>query len=420
MNVLPSPADAEMPSLAPANPTAEPAPRTGLRRLPLAPIGGWRWVWRKREPLRDESSPADTGSVSSLTVSRPRRMRRCGRAVLLWVLFWYAVVQMLPILLKDRWQRIGPANEARKWPALCRLVSEQPDRPLLLMLGSSRACWAFRAGCLDGMPDGEGRPLHVYNFGIPATGPIYQLLYLRDLLAQGIRPRFLLIEFLPPLLCEAQRGALTEEGMTGFENVSGRRFLQWTPYLYRPGKRARTWLEAHIAPWYVFRRQIQLELKCLAAGEPLPSYPAIDDWGWCILPPVPFPAAERERRLEIARGGYSPGLAHFRLGKKPTRALHETLDLCRREQIPAAIVVMPESSEFRSWYSDDARASIRGLLDDLSRTYDVEVIDAERWLADEDFEDGHHTLLHGADVFTYRLHAELPRLLSQSKATKSD
>jgi hypothetical protein len=270
------------------------------------------------------------------------------------------------------------------------------------------------------MPDNDGRPMSVFNFGIPATGPISELFYLRDMLAEGIRPSYLLIEFLPPLLCEAQRGALTEEGMTGFEDTSARRFLQWLPYLNRPEKRGRHWLEARINPWHSYRRQVQLELKCLAAGEPFPSYEPIDDFGWHIASTVPFPEDQRDKRVEQARGGYSPGLSRFRLGKKPTRALRELLDLCRSEKIPAALVVMPESSEFRSWYSEEAKKAIYDFLSELHQTYGIPIVDADRWLADPDFEDGHHTLLHGADVFTYRLHAELPRLLAQFKAVKSD
>jgi hypothetical protein len=395
----------------------EPVPQPAIRRLPLIPVGGWRWSWKSHRPT---STQATRETACSLTVARPRRMKRCGRAVLLWVLFWYAVVLTIPMVLKDRWQRIGAYNEARKWPALRQLVSQQPERPLLLMLGSSRGCWAFRAGCLDGMPDSAGRPMRVYNFGIPATGPIHQLFFLRQLLAEGIRPQFLLVEFLPPLMCEAQRGALTEEGMTGFETLSTHRFLEWWPYLHRPGKRARLWLEGRIAPWYAFRRQIQWELIALKEGRTLPPYHAIDEWGWSILSPAPLSAEVRAHNLETARGGYSPGLNQFHLGKKPTQAVRQVLDLCRRERIPAALVVMPESSAFRSWYSDEARKVLGDLLDELSKTYGVEVIDAQRWLADEDFEDGHHTLYHGADVFTSRLRAELPRLLSQSQAAKSD
>jgi len=347
-------------------------------------------------------------------------MKRSARTILIWSLLWYAVVQMFPMLLKDRWQFVAPANEAQKWPGLRRIVAEDPDRRLLLMLGSSRTCWDFRASELDGMPDNDGRPLRVYNFGIPATGPIYALFYLRDMLAEGIRPRFILIEYLPPLLNEGQRGALTEEGMTGFGWISAHRMRQWMPWLRRPGRRMRDWGEARIAPWYAFRRQIQIELQYLAEGKSFPAHEPVDAWGWHLPDLMLLSPGELQRRHMVTRTGYPPGLRRFRLGKRPTKALHELLDLCRREQIPAALVVMPESSEFRSWYSPQARTAIRGLLDELSRAYGVEVIDGERWLADEDFEDGHHALPHGAEVFTSRLRAELPRLLAQSKPSKSN
>lgn len=395
----------------------ESSPQPAIRRLPLAPIGGWRWSWQGSQT---RTTPTKKDRVSSSALAWPRRMRLCGRSVFLWVLLWYAVVQVFPMFLEHRWQRIGPANEAQKWPALHRLIERDPDRPLLLMLGSSRAAWAFRAGCLDGMKDSDGKPLHVYNYGIPASGPIAQSFYLRDMLAEGIRPRFVLLECLPPLLCEAQRGALTEEGMAGFETLSVHRLRQWMPYLNRPGKRSRIWLEARIAPWYTFRRFIQLELKCLAQGTPFPTYSPVDDWGWTLLSPVPFSAEEREQRLEIARGGYLPGLERFRLGKKPTQAMREILELCRREKIPTALVIMPESSDFHSWYSEEAKTQLNDLFQELSRTYDAPIIDGTTWVADEDFEDGHHVQFHGADVFTYRLATELPRLLERSKTTKSD
>jgi hypothetical protein len=419
MNAPSRPTDAGMSPLDSMNPSSEHTSKAHIRHFPLVPIGGWRWVGKKRESFW-EDSPQAGPPRPVLAVSRPRRMRRCARTVLLWALLWYVVVQLFPLFLKDRWQYVATANETRKWPALHRLVTEEPDRPLLLMLGSSRACWAFRAGDLDGMPDSDGRPLRVFNFGIPATGPIHQLFYLRDLLAEGIRPRFVLIEVLPPLLCEAQRGALTEEGMTGFEWLTVQRLRQWMPYLRRPERRVHTWIQARIAPWYAFRRQLQFEWQCWAAGKPLPHYDPVDDWGWHIAAPGPCPPAERAQRLETARGGYVPGLSRFRLGNIPTKAFRELLDLCRQENIPAALIVMPESSEFRSWYSEDGKAAIHGLINELSQTYDLPLIDATCWLADEDFEDGHHALLHGAEVFTNRLQAVLPRLLAQSQAVKTD
>jgi hypothetical protein len=41
------------------------------------------------------------------------------------------------------------------------------------------------------------------------------------------------------------------------------------------------------------------------------------------------------------------------------------------------------------------------------REFGVAVVDARRWLADEEFEDGHHPLLAGQRAFTDRLYREV-------------
>jgi len=417
MKVPPSSAASEMPPLDPIYPDAEAPPSAPIRYLLLAPVGGWYWLLGKQE--RDATQLAPANERPSFGALRLGRLRRCGRGIMLWVLFWYAAFQMGAIFLKDRWHRIGPHYELQKWPALERLTAEEPDRPLLLMVGSSRTSWAFQAGALDGMPDSDGRPMLVYNFGVPATGPCFQLFCLRDLLAKGIRPRFLLIEFLPPLLCEVGRGIVSEESLLAFESLPLHRMLQWIPYLKRPGKGVTLWLEGRIAPCYAFRTYIVAELTSLAAGKRMPKHMPFDNRGWHLSLPAIAPLLHEIRMAEAHRG-YVPGLTNFRLGKTPYRAIHELLDLCRREKIPSALVLTPEDSRFRSWYSPQAKTATRNLLDELRKTYGVECIDAQSWLPDYDFEDGHHALLGGALIFTRRIRAELPRLLAQSKDVKSD
>ena len=41
------------------------------------------------------------------------------------------------------------------------------------------------------------------------------------------------------------------------------------------------------------------------------------------------------------------------------------LDRCRREGIPAVLVRMPESTNFRSWYRPEGLAEIRRLFEEL-------------------------------------------------------
>ena len=50
------------------------------------------------------------------------------------------------------------------------IVGREPDRPLLLMLGSSRADCAFQAGRVNDLPGPGGKPYLAYNFGVPAAG----------------------------------------------------------------------------------------------------------------------------------------------------------------------------------------------------------------------------------------------------------
>src|SRR5262245_35057177 len=74
------------------------------------------------------------------------------------------------------------------------LLAEQPDRPLLLVLGSSRTDAGLRP---DRLPDVlPGSPV-VFNFSLVGSGPFKELLCLHRLLAEGIRPQWLIVECWP-------------------------------------------------------------------------------------------------------------------------------------------------------------------------------------------------------------------------------
>jgi hypothetical protein len=195
--------------------------------------------------------------------------------------------------------------------------------------------------------------------------------------------------------------------------------VQWMPYLRNPKKSVYLWLGSRIAPCYAFRDHLIAEMTSLFTGQPMPKYTPIDSRGWHVALPVIAPRLH-EAALMISRGGCGQALMNFRLGKPQYRAIHELFDLCRREHIPSALVMMPEDSHFRSWYCPEAKTAVKNLLDELRQTYGVECIDAQRWLPDYDFSDGHHALLGGALIFTRRIRAELPRLLSRSKDPKLD
>src|SRR5581483_1793148 len=172
-------------------------------------------------------------------------------------------------------------------------------------------------------------------------------------------------------------------------------------------------------PCYTLRKYIVDDLTSLATGSFRPKHYPIDNRGWHLSPPPIYPALH-EIRLAQAGAVYWQVLRNFRMGKTQDRAIHELLDLCRREKIPSALVLMPEDSRFRSWYSPEAKTAVRNLLDELRQTYGVPCIDAQFWVPDYDFEDGHHTMLGGALIFTRRIRAELPRLLAKATAKANE
>lgn len=104
-------------------------------------------------------------------------------------------------------------------------------------------------------------------------------------------------------------------------------------------------------------------------------------------------------------------------GLEPLRALHDLLALCRRERVPAALVVTPESSAFRA-LSGDHEGRIMEAVRAAARDFDAPVYDALAWVDDDGFWDGHHLAADGAERYTERfgreaLAAELSRLAAR-------
>ncbi len=350
-----------------------------------------------------------------MSVARPRRLKHSARSVLFWSLGFYALAATLFDRALDRWCPAPFEKVYRlKWRDLCRLAAEEPGRPLLVMLGSSRTQVGFQAGRLDGMAGSDGRPLAVYNFGVPAAGPIHEYLYLRQMLEKGIRPRLLLVEFLPPLFNRTHDRIISEEGWTQSEWASAGQLLRMAPDFAQPGRKAGEWLEGRVAPWFSQRMSLQAWMRAAVGAvreHQLAPY-AHDRWG-CRYP-EPLSAQQRAERAAVALE-YMPSLARFQPGAGPIQAMRDLLECCRREGIPVALVVTPESTRFRGWYSPRCQQAMRDLLDELRAAYGVEVIDGRQWLRDSEFSDGHHPDERGAYAFTTRLSEEVQALVSAKR-----
>jgi hypothetical protein len=344
----------------------------------------------------------------ALARARVRRLRQGGRAVVLWSLALYALAAGLLLVGLDAWHPgLRETCWLEKWCHLRHWAAREPQRPLLVMLGSSRTDEAFQAEHLDGLPDPAGWPYRAYNLGVPMAGPLHEYLYLGALLDAGVRPRVLLVELLPALFNEPRRGAVSEESWTPARWLSLPQLARLWPYFACPRRKGHDWLEARLAPWYAFR----LDLREGLAGhlrQCCPWGPTHDRWGCRIL--LPVNAAFCASRRELARTQYRPTLGGLHVGAGPRRALRDLVERCRRERIAVVLVLMPESSEFRSWYSSRGLAEVRDLLEELGDGCNL--VDARTWLPDTDFRDGHHVHANGARAFTMRLREELRPLLA--------
>jgi|SRR5579884_252407 len=405
-----SPGSAIREEMVQSEPAASPALRypQSVRPDLLNALGPKR---RRRDD--DDVSPA-------LTLARTRRMKKNARTMMLvWIPIWYVLGQLsLFLWMDERWELERTISERQKLKLLHARLAEMPDRPLVLMLGSSRMDQAFQSGRLSGQPGPDGRPLLAFNLGVPTVGGMHEMMYLHDLLAEGVRPRLVLVEFVSTHLVRSQRGLQSEEHFTvpawiGYHQLS---FLQ--RYFTNKRRAWLEWFESRLTPWYGYRWWIHEHLQGLHScpeREFDQSRRPIDPFGWRLLRDLPNTPTAHAIRWAFAYNMYGQTLKHFQFGTKPAQALLDLFDTCRREKIPVALVLPPVSKEFQDLFCPEGQAEIDNFVAYLRNRYNLDIIDATDWLDKDDFDDGHHAMISGATKFTTRLIPEVNKLLARTE-----
>jgi hypothetical protein len=177
----------------------------------------------------------------------------------------------------------------------------------------------------------------------------------------------------------------------------------------------RNWLEDWLTPCHAHRYAIVSRLlpQMLPIGLRLEGDRDVDASGWQLHNHHPVSAEERRQGLQRAWNDFGAALAKFELCTATCRAQRDLLVRCREERIAAAIVWMPEGQRFQSWYPPAAEREIRRRLASLCEEFEVPLIDARDWIAEDGFLDSHHMRYAGAVQFTERLEREfLAPLLS--------
>src|SRR5207249_2410036 len=91
-------------------------------------------------------------------------------------------------------------DSAVRFALLRQRIAEAPDRPLLLVVGSSRTGTAFRPEILAPLDTGNGPAPLVFNFSHWGANAAFNLMQVKRLLREGIRPDWLVVELMPPWL----------------------------------------------------------------------------------------------------------------------------------------------------------------------------------------------------------------------------
>jgi hypothetical protein len=320
-----------------------------------------------------------------------------ARKALAWGAAWFALAQLTAAALLE-WKR--PEFYDPKYG--CRLallrdrLARAPGRPLVVALGSSRAEQGLRPGLLTDL-SGDTGPV-VFNLARGGSSPLLHLVTLRRLLADGIRPDRVLLEVFPPSLVEDDEGIVLAKTTVRDLPVLCHYPVGWGTY--------GDFLRDRALLWHTYRRAL---LADYAPGGFSPR-------GWKYLweerggewQDVSDGATPQERRdlTADARRRYFRKLQHFRVAAAADRALRDLLGLCREQGIEVVLFLMPEASEFRGWYAPATEHQLSEYLASLRREYGTPLIDARRWMADDDFWDSHHLLRGGAAAFTRRFAAE--------------
>jgi hypothetical protein len=324
---------------------------------------------------------------------RARLRQRRSAAVVLWAMGLIALAHLAWSLLGDQ-PALQDGEYGARLEQLQQCLQELPNRKLVLALGSSRLLMGLAA---DDIP--SSGPL-LFNMGITAAGPANELIMLRRVLDQGIRPRAVVIEVLPR--------ALSGPGHALQEAVKDQRRSPRDRDVLPAAEHRSWWRDALTPPWWAQRfGLVQRLVPTWMPPQQREEWYATTAYGWLPWTGVPSPES-RAGHLQRTRIEYADHLSFTEINDKADQLLRRIFKVCRQQEIEVlAVVSMPESSEFRSWYGPGTRETLVRYLTVLCLEYGARYVNAADWIADSDFADGHHLLPPGAHLFTARLWQEV-------------
>lgn len=328
------------------------------------------------------------------------RRRAARRAVVLFAALAVAANVGLSAGMDFVFPSVRDPEYGRRLSRLKSRIEDHPGRPVVAVLGSSRAAMGVRPEFMNDDPAG---PM-AFNFAIVGSGPVMDVMTLRRLLADGVKPAAVLLEYWPAFMRED--GPYAEEIRIDKHRLrpEDRPFVR--DYFSDPAGAEAVMRDVRRVPWSSHR----LRLVSQTVPGWLPYHRRLDgpwikldSWGWLPgFPEDPSPD-ERTARHANAAGYYVPLFAHFEITATADRAFREVVETCRANGIRVGLVWLPESTEFRALYTPTAKRIGDDYLAAVRAAYALPLIDARDWVPDRHIADGFHPTQPGAEVLSRKL-----------------
>ena len=329
-----------------------------------------------------------------------------------FVLLVVAVNLALAVALEHGPPHLRDPEYGLRLQSLRERQREDPHRPLTVILGSSRTAQGLRPDVYEQAATDES-PL-LFNLSQSGGGPLLQLLTLRRLLADGVRPAAAVVEFWPPFLrgdaMFREQDRISPSRLRNVDEPTVRQFFV-EPEM--------AWTARHgdsFVPLIAHRRNLLTRL----CPDWLPQvertdevWRHLDGWGW-------WPGRITATPEQIAAGWptvegfYGPMYITYHIDPTHDRAYRTLLAECQTHGIRVTLVRMPESPRFRSLQIPQAVEMYEGYLSNLLTEYRVPVIDGRDWADPDHLPDGFHLTQAGATEFTRRFASAPPRPTTNS------
>ena len=267
-------------------------------------------------------------------------------------------------------------------------AAEHPDRPLGVVLGSSRMVWAFQPELLT-----ESDGTYWVNGAHVGAGPTLNRVILHRLLRDGVKPAVVALEVMPAFFVGENS-----------RFVCGHFAVAELPLM-------RSYSDKPLGYDYHFlRHRVGRAGDIARAAAPLAGRPRLHPrGGWAALEDD---VSDDERATRTAAALKANGEFLRRMTVRPgaDRAFRDTLREAADHGVRVVLLRSPEGPTFRSWYDPEGLKRFDAYIARVASEHGVPVIDAREWLDEDDFYDSHHALKRGAGKFTARFAREFAAL----------